>query len=384
LNRKIKTISVFCGSSPGAKPVYKKAAEELGRIIARNNIKLIYGASNLGLMGIVAESVINAGGSAIGVMPKVFVGKVEHPKLDTLIIVETLHERKAKMFELSDAFITLPGGFGTFEEILEIITWAQIGIHNKPFGFLNIAGYYDKLLSFLDSSVEQRFVRKEHRNMIQVSRSASELLELFENYEPPKIDKWLDQKKIKPEAYKKYFSDIGYIEFRKNKKVKHLRITIKSSGEIFVTIPKNVSSKTANEFIQSKTNWIKKHLKKIDERNKFTSQNSDDNLRNTINAEIMLENKINDFSRKYGFLYNRLSFRSQKTRWGSCSAKNNISLNIKLVNLPEELIEYVILHELVHTKIKNHQEEFWNELGKYVRNPRALQTKLKRFNLAKL
>ena len=125
-------------------------------------------------------------------------------------------------------------------------------------------------------------------------------------------------------------------------------------------------------------------LKKIDERNKFTSQNSDDNLKNTINAEIMLENKVNELSTKFGFLYNRLSFRSQKTRWGSCSAKNNISLNIKLVNLPEELIEYVILHELVHTKIKNHQEEFWNELGKYVENPRALQTKLKRFNLAKL
>jgi len=98
------------------------------------------------------------------------------------------------MFELSDAFVALPGGFGTFEEILEIITWAQIGIHNKPFGFLNISGYYDKLLDFLDSSVEQRFVRKEHRNMIQVSRSACELLKLFENYEPPTIDKWLDQK----------------------------------------------------------------------------------------------------------------------------------------------------------------------------------------------
>jgi len=98
----------------------------------------------------------------------------------------------------------------------------------------------------------------------------------------------------------------------------------------------------------------------------------------------MLENKVNELSAKFGFLYNRLSFRSQKTRWGSCSAKNNISLNIKLVNLPEELIEYVILHELVHTKIKNHQEEFWSELAKYVENPRALQTKLKRFNLTKL
>ncbi|MCK4312366.1 MAG: DUF45 domain-containing protein, partial [Candidatus Cloacimonetes bacterium] len=183
---------------------------------------------------------------------------------------------------------------------------------------------------------------------------------------------------MKPQGYTKHFSDIGYIEFRKNAKVKHLRITIKNSGEIFVTIPKHISSKTFNEFIQSKTGWIKKQLKKIDEKNKFTSQNSEDNLRNTINAEIMLWEKVKELSEKFGFHYNRLSLRYQETRWGSCSSNNNISLNIKLVNLPEELIDFVIMHELVHTKIKNHQEEFWRELGKYVENPRALQTKLKR------
>lgn len=190
----VNSISVFCGSSPGKLPDYSKTAKELGRVIASENIRLVYGASNLGLMGIVAESVLNNGGTAIGVMPKIFKGKVNHPNLDELIIVDTMHQRKARMYELSDAFLALPGGLGTFEEILEMITWSQIGINSKPCGLLNISGYYDKLVTFLDYSVEQRFVKREHRDKIIIDDDIDRIFHDFKNYEALKVNKWLDRK----------------------------------------------------------------------------------------------------------------------------------------------------------------------------------------------
>jgi len=187
-------ICVFCGSSPGAKPEYARAAKELGATIARMGIEVIYGASDLGLMGIMAQGALDEGGKVIGIMPKVFDGKVDHPDLTELIIVDTMHERKAKMFEMSDAFIALPGGLGTFEEILEIVTWAQIGIHTKPCGLLNISGFYDDLLKFLESAVEDRFIWKDHKNMLLFDSSAENLLKKFSNYKAPKIEKWRDRR----------------------------------------------------------------------------------------------------------------------------------------------------------------------------------------------
>jgi len=189
----MKNICVFCGSSPGADPDYLKLAEKLGEEIAAQGLGLIYGASNLGLMGAVAKSALEGGSQVIGVMPKVFDGRVQHPNLTELIITDTMHQRKAKMFELSDGFIALPGGFGTFEEILEMLTWSQIGYSSKPCGFLNVNGYYDELIKFFDKSVEMHFVKKEHRNAIIVDIDPKKILDKFEKYKPVITDKWIDR-----------------------------------------------------------------------------------------------------------------------------------------------------------------------------------------------
>ncbi|MDO9577920.1 MAG: TIGR00730 family Rossman fold protein [Candidatus Cloacimonadales bacterium] len=187
-------ICVFCGSSPGANPNFRKIAIELGKEIAIRKMELIYGGSNLGLMGAVAQSAAENGAKVTGIMPRVFDGKVEHPELIELHIVETMHERKAMMSEMADAFIALPGGMGTFEEILEMVTWAQIGFHTKPCGVMNVDGYYDRLLAFLDEAVQQRFVWPAHRNMLMDDKTPSGLFEQFANYKAPKIDKWRDRK----------------------------------------------------------------------------------------------------------------------------------------------------------------------------------------------
>jgi len=191
---KIKSISVFCGSSPGASPVYKEAAVKLGKFMAEQGITLIYGGSTLGVMGFVSEACLQHGGKVIGVMPKVFDGRVEHPDLTELIITENMHERKAKMFELSDAFIALPGGIGTIEEIMEIATWAQIGIHQKPFGFLNINGYFNSLRDFMDNIVNERFMLKEHRAFSLFEVEPDVLFEKLKSTDITRIDKWVDRK----------------------------------------------------------------------------------------------------------------------------------------------------------------------------------------------
>ncbi|MDA3814366.1 MAG: TIGR00730 family Rossman fold protein [Candidatus Cloacimonetes bacterium] len=189
----MKNICVFCGSSPGADPAYLKIANKLGREIATRGFGLVYGGSNLGLMGTVAKSALKRGAHVTGIIPKVFEGRVQHPDLTEIIITATMHQRKAKMFEISDGFIALPGGFGTFEELLEMITWSQIGYSSKPCGILNVNGYYDELLMFFDKSVEMRFVKPEHRNAIIVDIDPKKILDKFEKYKPVKIDKWIDK-----------------------------------------------------------------------------------------------------------------------------------------------------------------------------------------------
>ena len=167
----MKRVCVYCGSSPGARPDYARAARDLGRTLASEGLGVVYGGSNVGLMGQLADGVLEGGGEVIGVIPRMFVNKgIDHWGLTEVRIVDSMHERKALMADLSDAFIALPGGIGTIEEFFEALTWAQLGIHGKPCGLLNVCGYYDKLLDFLDHVVAQRFLREQHRAMVLVAQ----------------------------------------------------------------------------------------------------------------------------------------------------------------------------------------------------------------------
>ncbi|MBC7998827.1 MAG: TIGR00730 family Rossman fold protein [Leptolyngbya sp.] len=191
----MQTICVFCGSSPGVKHEYAVGARELGCVLAKKNINLVYGGGRVGLMGMVADAALAAGSKVTGIIPRSLADKeIAHQGLTDLRIVTTMHERKAMMSELSDGFIAMPGGFGTLEELFEVVTWAQLGIHTKPFGLLNVAGYYDGLISFLDHSVEQGFVPLRHREMIIVSDDAEELVELLAAYRPIPEEKWLSSR----------------------------------------------------------------------------------------------------------------------------------------------------------------------------------------------
>lgn len=186
----MKRICVFCGSSPGSRPEYLQAARQLGHTLASKGIGLVYGGGRVGMMGKIAESVLEKGGEVIGVIPKELVEKkVAYTGLADLRVVGSMHERKALMADLSDGFIALPGGLGTIEEFFEVVTWAQLGIHPKPCGLLNIVQYYNKLLDFLDHTVSEKFVELEHRSMILVDENPEKLLQKFESYRPPKIDK---------------------------------------------------------------------------------------------------------------------------------------------------------------------------------------------------
>ncbi len=186
----MKRICVFCGSSPGARPDYLQASIELGQALAGKNIGLVYGGAKVGMMGKIAESVLEKGGEVIGVIPKDLVEReVAFTGLADLRVVGSMHERKALMADLSDGFIALPGGLGTIEEFFEVVTWAQLGIHPKPCGLLNVRGYYDKLMDFLDHTVSEKFVEAEHRSMILVDENPERLLQKFETYQPPTVDK---------------------------------------------------------------------------------------------------------------------------------------------------------------------------------------------------
>ena len=186
----MRRLCVFCGSSFGVNPAYVKAAKDLGNAIAKRNICLVYGGARVGLMGEIASTVIRAKGKVIGVIPKDLVDKeVAHSGLSELRVVGSMHERKSLMAELSDGFIAMAGGFGTIEEIFEVITWAQLSFHDKPCGFLNINRYYDHLIKFLDHSLKENFIVPEHRAMIIIDSDPDSLLDKFLKYEPPVIDK---------------------------------------------------------------------------------------------------------------------------------------------------------------------------------------------------
>ena len=190
----MNSICVFCGSSPGNNPAYAEAASRLGRILAERGTTLVYGGGHVGLMGVVADAALEAGGEVIGVMPRSLVDReIGHKGLTKLHVVGSMHERKALMSELSDGFVALPGGNGTLEEFFEVLTWAQLGEHGKPCGLLNVAGYYDPLLRVFDQMVEKDFLRGAHRKLVLVADDPSSLLHRFEGYEPPKIIKWIDE-----------------------------------------------------------------------------------------------------------------------------------------------------------------------------------------------
>jgi len=185
-------LCVFCGSNAGQDPVYMETARLLGETLARNGIELVYGGAAVGLMGAVADAVLAEGGRVTGVMPQALVDKeIAHTGLSDLRVVGSMHERKALMAELSDGFIALPGGLGTFEELFEIWTWAQLGYHKKPCALLNVSGFYDKLADFLDDVVERGFVKPVHRAMLIVKDDPAALIEAIRTYEPPKVDKWI-------------------------------------------------------------------------------------------------------------------------------------------------------------------------------------------------
>ena len=187
-------VCVFAGSSSGGHPVYADAAHQLGRTLGERRVGVVYGGACVGLMGVMADAALAAGTNVTGVIPSALVAKeIAHRGLTDLRIVTSMHERKALMADLSDAFIALPGGWGTLEEFFEILTWGQLGLHRKPCGLLNVDGYFDRLLSFLDHTVEQGFVRREYRSMIAVSPSPAALLDTLASYQPPTVEKWIDR-----------------------------------------------------------------------------------------------------------------------------------------------------------------------------------------------
>jgi uncharacterized protein (TIGR00730 family) len=189
----MKSICVYCGSSPGARPEYAAAAEELARELAGRGITIVYGGSSKGIMGRLADAALAANGRVVGVLPRSLIEKeVGHDGLHELHIVSSMHERKALMSELADGFIALPGGFGTLEEIIEAITWAQLGFHAKPCGLLNVGGYFDALQQFIAHAVAEQFIRSQHHGILQVADSAAALLEKFAAYRAPVIQKWRD------------------------------------------------------------------------------------------------------------------------------------------------------------------------------------------------
>ena len=190
----MRTICVYCGSNPGNRSEYAAAAQALGRLLVDEGIRLVYGGGRVGLMGVIAEAVMAAGGEAIGIIPAALDRReIAHRGVTELRIVGSMHERKALMNELSDGFIALPGGFGTFEELCEMLTWSQLGIHDKPVGLLNVTGFYDPFLRLLDHAVAERFLHPDHRSLLLSDIDALTLLDRMRAFVPPATPKWLDQ-----------------------------------------------------------------------------------------------------------------------------------------------------------------------------------------------
>ncbi|MCQ8117516.1 TIGR00730 family Rossman fold protein [Methylomonas rosea] len=190
----INSICIYCGSSSGRLEAYGEAAQALAAALVSRNIRLIYGGAGIGIMGMVADQVLKLGGQAIGVIPKALAHKeVAHPNLTELHVTQSMHERKMLMAELADGFIALPGGIGTLEELFEIWTWAQLGFHQKPCGLLNVAGYYDALINFLDHVAAEQFVKPHHRGMLMVEADPQVLLDRYVNYQPPAVKHWVNK-----------------------------------------------------------------------------------------------------------------------------------------------------------------------------------------------
>ena len=190
----LRRVCVFCGSSVGASPVYAEGARALARALVEANLTLVYGAGSVGLMGILADTVLAAGGEVLGVIPQsLWDREVGHRGLSDLRVVASMHDRKALMAELADAFVALPGGIGTMEELFEVWTWTQLGVHAKPCGLLNVADYYTPLLAFLDHMVAERFLPPEHRAMVLVETRPEALLAGLAAYETPPVPHWIDR-----------------------------------------------------------------------------------------------------------------------------------------------------------------------------------------------
>lgn len=188
----MRRLCVYCGSNEGNDPAYIHAAQALGHMLARANIGLVYGGASIGLMGAVANAALAAGGEVIGVIPGALAEKeIAHRGLTDLRVVTSMHERKALMAELSDGFVALPGGIGTLEELFEVWTWAQLGHHAKPCAVLNVNGFYDDLITFLDGVADRRFMKSAHRAMLIVAREPVELVGRLQAYEPPAVTKWI-------------------------------------------------------------------------------------------------------------------------------------------------------------------------------------------------
>ncbi|MFL5468477.1 MAG: TIGR00730 family Rossman fold protein [Gemmatimonadaceae bacterium] len=189
----MRRLAIFCGSNPGSRPEYVEGAKSLARLLSARGIGIVYGGSSVGLMAALADAMLDEMGDVIGVIPRMLVEReVANKTLTDLRIVDSMHARKAMMAELADGFVALPGGIGTLEEFFEIWTWGQLGMHEKPCGLLNIAGYFDPLLAFLDRAVEEKFVRDTHRAMVVVESDPRALLARFEAYEPPRVVKWIN------------------------------------------------------------------------------------------------------------------------------------------------------------------------------------------------
>jgi uncharacterized protein (TIGR00730 family) len=190
----LKSLCVFCGSNLGARDSYAAAARGLGRLLAERGIALVYGGAAIGLMGAVADGALAAGGRVVGIIPRALIAReIGHPGLSELRMVESMHERKALMADLSDGFIGLPGGVGTMEEVFEMWTWGQLGDHEKPVGLLNIDGFFDALLAFVEHQTKELFMRPAHRDMLLVDKTAESLLDRFAAYQAPTVTKWISR-----------------------------------------------------------------------------------------------------------------------------------------------------------------------------------------------
>jgi uncharacterized protein (TIGR00730 family) len=194
IERVLKSLCVFCGANHGKRPAYREAAHQLGALLAQRQITLVYGGGNVGLMGTVADACLVAGGRVIGVIPRALAEKeIAHAGLTEMHVVGSMHERKAMMADLADAFLSLPGGFGTWDEFCEALTWSQLGLQKKACSFLNVEGYYDALLTLAERAEEDGFIRPEHRQLLLVDTDAERLLHKLQTFEVPYVPKWVDR-----------------------------------------------------------------------------------------------------------------------------------------------------------------------------------------------